>query len=109
LKALRRGAVIHDDRKLIFHHTLEIEFEAGVGIETGQGDDPQAMMRWSDDGGHTWGNEHWANIGKIGEYARRARWNKLGRSRNRIYEVSISDPVKRVIVAANLTASKGIS
>ena len=68
---------------------------------------PQAMLRWSNDGGSTWSNEHWASIGSIGKYKNRAIWRRLGTARDRIFEVSISDPVKAVIVSANLKASSG--
>ena len=88
---------INKDRKYIYHNRLEIEFKAGVGLATGQGEDPQAMLQWSDDGGRTWSNEHWRSMGKIGEYTRRATWHRLGRAINRIYRVSITDPVERVI------------
>lgn len=107
LKCVRACPVIHEDQKLLFHHALEIEFEAGVGGEQVKAENPKAMLKWSDDGGHTWSNEHWADIGKMGEYGKRAIWRRLGRSRNRVYEVTITDPVKRVIMGANLTASKG--
>ena len=71
------------------------------------GSDPQAMLRWSDDGGHTWSNEHWASIGKIGEYYRRVIWRRLGMTtkiRDRVYEVSGADPIKITIVGAELIA-----
>jgi hypothetical protein len=68
---------------------------------------PQAMLRWSNDGGSTWSNEHWAKIGQQGKYKNRAIWRRLGQARDRIFEVSVSDPVKCVIVSANLKASEG--
>jgi hypothetical protein len=68
---------------------------------------PQAMLRWSNDGGSTWSNEHWVTIGQAGKYKNRAIWRRLGWSRDRIFEVSITDPVKAVIVSANLKASAG--
>ena len=73
-----------------------------------QGSDPQVMLRWSDDGGHTWSNEHWAPIGKIGEYYRRVFWRRLGMTlklRDRVYEVSGTDPVKIDIMGAELILS----
>jgi hypothetical protein len=73
-----------------------------------QGSDPQVMLRWSDDGGHTWSNEHWVSIGKIGEYYRRAIWRRLGMTlklRDRVYEVSGTDPVKIAIMGAELMLS----
>jgi hypothetical protein len=72
------------------------------------GYDPQVMLRWSDDGGHTWSNEHWVSIGRIGEYYRRAIWRRLGMTlklRDRVYEVSGTDPVKIAIMGAELLLS----
>jgi hypothetical protein len=79
---------------------LQIEFEAGVGQVDGQGADPQAMLTYSDDGGRTWCNERFASIGQIGEYGARVRWTRLGRSRNRVFRVAVTDPVKVAIVNA---------
>lgn len=70
--------------------------------------DPQVMLRWSDDGGHTWSNEHWRSMGRIGETGRRVIWRRLGMTtklRDRVYEISGSDPVKIAIVGAELVMS----
>ena len=68
---------------------------------------PQAMLRWSSDGGSTWSNEHWSAIGKTGKYNNRIIWRRLGWARDRIYEVVVTDPINAVIVSANLKASAG--
>jgi hypothetical protein len=68
---------------------------------------PEAMLRWSNDGGSTWSNEHWVSIGQQGKYKNRAIWRRLGMARDRIFEVAISSPVKAVIVSANLKSSVG--
>jgi hypothetical protein len=73
-----------------------------------QGANPQAMLRWSDDGGHTYSNEHWKSLGKIGVFQRRAIWRRLGMTlklRDRVYELSGTDPVKIAIVGAELILS----
>jgi hypothetical protein len=90
------------------HHSLQLDCETGVGLATGQGSDPQAMLRWSDDGGHTWSNEHWSPMGAIGRYGHRVFWRRLGMTlklRDRVYEVSGTDPVKISIVGAELLVS----
>lgn len=72
------------------------------------GYDPQVMLRWSDDGGHTWSNEHWRSMGKIGQYGYRTYWRRLGMTlkiRDRVYEVSGTDPVKLAIMGAELQIS----
>jgi hypothetical protein len=89
-------------------HALQLDCESGVGLVTGQGSDPQVMLRWSDDGGHIWSNEHWRSMGKIGETGRRVIWRRLGmteRLRDRVYELSGTDPVKIAIMGAELRAS----
>jgi hypothetical protein len=63
---------------------------------------PQAMLRWSNDGGSTWSNEHWTTVGQLGKYRNRAIWRRLGTARDRIFEVSVTDPVNFVIISANL-------
>jgi hypothetical protein len=90
------------------HHSLQLNCESGVGLNNGQGSDPQAMLRWSDDGGHTWSNEHWSPMGKIGAYYHRVFWRRLGMTlklRDRVYEVSGTDPVKIAIMGAELMIS----
>ena len=65
-------------------------------------DNPQAMLRWSNDGGSTWSNEHWTGVGQLGRYKNRAIWRRLGTARDRIFEVVVTDPVNFVIISANL-------
>lgn len=84
---------ISEAKQLITHKQLELDMEVGVGLVSGQGSTPQIMMRYSDDSGRTWSSELWRDIGAIGDYGRQVIWNKLGRSRDRVYEFSISDPV----------------
>jgi hypothetical protein len=82
----------------------------GYALETeaytaAPGYDPQVMLRWSDDAGHTWSNEHWNSMGKLGAYGTRTIWRRLGMTekiRDRVYEVSGTDPVKIAIMGAEL-------
>jgi len=91
---------VHANRRRAVMHSLELDMESGVGLVTGQGNNPQAMLQWSDDGGKTWSNEHWASIGKVGQYLTRVLWNRLGMFRQRQYKVQISDPIPVVILGA---------
>jgi hypothetical protein len=109
VRRTRVSEQINKEGKNIFHHSLEIFFKSGVGLITGQGSDPQVMLQYSDDGGHTWSNEIWRSAGKIGNYNWRVVWNRLGVSRNRNYKVTVTDPVKWVIKNANLETTVGTS
>jgi len=107
IRRIRRAPHITSDLQRQYFHELQIQFQPGVGLSTGQAEDPQAMLRWSNDGGSTWSNEYWTSIGKQGKYQNRAIWRRLGWSRDKVFEVSITDPVKAVIISANLKAEAG--
>ena len=79
-----------------------------LGNPVFEGADPQVMLRWSDDGGHTWSNEHWRSMGLLGRSQTRVIWRRLGMTnklRDRVYEVSGTAPVKVAIMGAELTVS----
>jgi hypothetical protein len=86
----------------MLHHQLELDAEMGVGLNSGQGQNAEVMLRWSDDGGHNFGNRHVRSIGRIGETKNKAIWKRLGMTRDRVYELSGSDPVKTIIMGAEL-------
>lgn len=79
---------------------LRIDCETGVGLNSGQGSNPQCMLQWSKDGGHVWGNEVWQTLGPIGSYLTCAVWRMLGRARDWIFKLRVTDPVKVVIIGA---------
>lgn len=73
-----------------------------LDMEAGTADEPEVMMETSRDG-RNWANESRRSFGKIGEYAKRVIWRRLG-----LYEVfyvrfSISDNAKRVVFAVYAT------
>ena len=108
LRSWRALPTGQNNLKRTAHHSLQLNCESGVGLNNGQGSDPQAMLRWSDDGGHTWSSEHWATMGKIGAYYQRVFWRRLGMTlklRDRVYEVSGTDPVKIAVMGAELILS----
>jgi hypothetical protein len=136
IRRVRRAPHLVSDFQRQYFSELQILFQPGVGLEgnivgstsptnavagvgvaglavAGQnslatlGANPQAMLRWSNDGGSTWSNEHWTSIGVQGAYKNRAIWRRLGQARDRIFEVVVTDPIKAVIVAANLKAEAG--
>lgn len=109
IRRVRRCQTISDKQFRLFFADLQVLFQHGVGLITGQGSDPKAMLRWSDDGGRTWSNELSVDIGAIGEYAARAIWYRLGYARNRVYELAVTDPVKVVVLGAYSNVVEGTS
>ncbi len=100
------------DEPLLVETGVELLVSTDVPLLLGQpvleGSDPQVMLRWSDDGGHTWSKEHWRSMGLLGASQTRVIWRRLGMTnklRDRVYEVSGTAPVKVAIMGAELTVS----
>lgn len=100
IRRLRSTPHVAANEDWMFYNSLQVEVESGLGLSTGQGSDPQVMMRWSDDGGETWGGEHWSSAGKIGNYGKRTIWRRLGRGYDRVYEIAVSDPIPWRVIGA---------
>lgn len=111
IRRLRRSPTLVNEMEWIYHAELIVDFATGLGpqppLVDGDGNPrpPQAMLRWSNNRGSTWSNQHIANCGFAGEYNTRVIWRRLGRSRYRVYELSVTDPIPWAIVDAYLEAS----
>jgi hypothetical protein len=78
--------------------------ETGISVNP----QPVVLLRWSDDGGHTWSNYHGKDMGTTGQTGKRVIWRRLGMTmklRDRVYELSGTDPVKIAIMGAELILS----
>lgn len=99
---------VQSKRERVFTSAVELFVESGVGIASGQGSDPQLILDYSDDGGRTWrGPQRWSAMGKIGAYQQRLRWLMKGNARQRMYRVTITDPVRRTILEAHAKMAVG--
>lgn len=108
LRWVRRAPHIDEGRVRIFYRALQIVMQMGGALVATY----QIMLRWSDDGGMTWSSEHWRSIpsGAPGDYRRRLLFRRLGVSRLRVFELSGSDPVPRLVIAGvDLEIEKGTS
>lgn len=110
LPAIRQAPHVASENNVEqFFHKFWLDMETGVGLVAGQGSDPQVMLSWSDDGGHTfpaW-TERWASAGKIGERKTRVNFRRLGSSRDRVFKVVMTDPVKRIWIDAGVEMTEG--
>jgi hypothetical protein len=98
---------IHSDRKRVHISKFEMDIEGGIGIASGQGSDPQVMLRYSKDGGRTWSRELWRKAGAAGEFKSRMRWLRLGQAREWVFELTVTDPVKRTVIQAHADMEVG--
>jgi len=85
-------------RSRVTCYAFEVYCETGVGLNSGQGSDPKIMLRYSKDGGRTKSNELWRSLGTIGNYKARAIWRGLGQFRQLDIDLTITDPVRRLVM-----------
>lgn len=113
IRRLRACPHIVRDQRQVSYPQMIVLIQTGVGLSgSGQGSDPQCMLRWSNDAGQTWSNELTASIGAQGAYQTRVLFNRLGQARGgrRVFEWSGSDPVPYRLVGAELPGAQvGVS
>lgn len=90
---------VEASRARVTMYAFEVYCETGVGLVSGQGSDPQIMLRYSDDGGRVYSHELWRSLGRVGEYRTRAVWRSLGQFRQRNIRLTITDPVRRLVMS----------
>jgi hypothetical protein len=102
------GTPLHAEGQRLFVTRFEADLEQGaqVGITP---DPPRVWLQHSDDGGRTWSNQRDASIGRQGQYRRVVEWRRCGSARDRVFRISMSDPVRTALIAANITVEPGAS
>lgn len=107
IKRQIRSRHIRQDGNLFTVDELTVEMETGVGLQAGQGSDPQVMIQYSHDGGRTYGIERWFGLGKVGQYLIRLVSRRWGQCRDGVYQITMTDPVKFVITKAEAVLRPG--
>lgn len=97
---LRATTATESLQQRMFYSSLQVDMETGVGTADGESSCPLLMLRYSDDGGHTWSGTKTATMGKAGQYGARAKFNRLGSGRNRVWEISSTENVKFAVLGA---------
>lgn len=85
------------DLEAQFIHRFYVDIEVGV-TDPSLVVDPKAMLSWSNDSGFTWSNTYEATLGKVGEYRTRLIWRRLGGAINRVFKLTISEPIRKILV-----------
>lgn len=99
-RELTSGHVFAATRNNMTIRRLRLDMEGGVGLNT----QPTVMLQISRDGGNTYGNEKWTNLGTSGQNYKRAEWRRLGHARDFLFKIRITDPIKVVLIAAIVEA-----
>ncbi len=102
------GGLFDQDGKTLTMNSFELIMGTGVGLLSGQGKNPKVMLSFSDDGGRTFSTELWGDVGKLGDFKIKVRWDTLGSFENRIIRITTSDPVYYCIYSAVADIEFGI-
>lgn len=105
---LRKRVYTHllDELKPTRYDSLDIGFETGTGLQTGQGSNPLCSLRVSGDGARTWSNYYTTPIGAVGKFGQQVKFRRLGIQQQTTFELSISEPVKVAITGSYLEARR---
>jgi hypothetical protein len=101
----RTAPHIAEENKTMFHHALTLDMQMGTKSGGGAG---SVTMNYSNNGGRTWSTDRAASTGAASAWTTRAVWRRLGRSRDRVYRVKISDAQKVTLTGAYLEISPGL-
>ena len=92
IRRVRQSAGLIDEHKRHPIDRIELLCDVGLGTQSGQGADPQALLQLSHDGGVTFGNQRQAAMGRVGQYRRRVSWTRIGTAHDDVARVVWSDP-----------------
>lgn len=89
-----------------FYGDVEAMIESGVGLQSGQGSNPVALLSVSDDGGRTFHSERARPFGSVGQYEGRCVWTRNGSAFTRTFRLAVTDPVPVAITGARVEFSE---
>jgi hypothetical protein len=86
----------------LFVSRFQLMLEVGLGTSTGDGVDPQVMLR-SSVNGQTWSDSRTAAAGKQGTYGTQVVWTRLPSSTQLwVPEITVTDPIPWRLMGAEV-------
>lgn len=79
--------------KRLMMSKVKFALQKGVGLVTGQGENPKIMVEYSLDGGETWSTERWIEIGRMGDFLVKPEFWEMVSFYEITFRITISDPV----------------
>jgi hypothetical protein len=93
------GGLFNAPGKRVEMSRFELILDTGVGLISGQGEDPQIMIEASYDQGKSFGPGTWMKIGRLGQTNIRAEWWNMKSFYDLIIRITTSDPVHYTILS----------
>lgn len=59
-------------------------------------------MRYSKNGGRNWSNWKQRSLGEVGDFMKRVRLYRLGRGRQWVVDIRVTDPVRADLIAGSV-------
>jgi len=86
IRRFRRAPHLHSEDKALSYYKFGLDMEKGLGTS---GTDPQMYMRYSNNGGKTYGTAIGSSVGETDDDVNniRVEWNRLGTGRDYVFEV----------------------
>jgi hypothetical protein len=102
IKRVKTTPIEFNNGQLLRFNTFQVMFQQGVGLNDNTaeqiGKNPECLIAFSNDSGSTYSGERVAYIGAQGQYAYRSRITTIGIGRNRVWRITITDPIRVIIV-----------
>jgi len=80
--------------------------EQGVGVVSGQGENPRMRVEISTDGARSFRHIDWVRLGRAGEHTLKVKSDHIEAAMGFIFRLTISDPVPISIYSAIYSAPK---
>jgi hypothetical protein len=107
IRRLRQAPHLSNEQKWLFYRYFQLDCDMGDVPSSGSGSSPNISLSISNDGGKTFGTSIPIPLGTTGEFTKRAKWNRLGRSRDRVFQVVCDEPILISWVNAYLGVDDG--
>lgn len=96
------GGLIKQPGKRLEMSSFELIMKKGVGLISGQGENPRIMIEYSTDGGESFAPGTWAKVGRQGQTNIKVKWDKMLSFYDLIIRLSTSDPVYFSLQSASI-------
>jgi hypothetical protein len=99
---LRTAPHLSSENQYQYHGKFELDCETGNGLL-------EPALRWSDDHGHSFNNYRYPDTQLPTAFGSRVIWRRLGKSRDRVYQLQIKSSIRTALVAAYIDITPGSS
>lgn len=102
IKCVKTSPIEFNNGMLCRYNSIQVMFQQGVGLNDNTpqliGKNPEVFIAFSNDSGSSYTNERTQYIGLQGQYQYRSRIVNCGASRNRVWRVTVTDPIQVILV-----------